>query len=291
MPNVDGPGSGTQKHRRGVRSELDLLGLGITGLLADSPCHYSPLVLVGSPAATSAVLRDIHEHWHGQHADAGGGRSKVLFIDRDRLRRDLEAAAGDGLDGVHRKWTAAELVVIEGIAELTSPQQLATLPHLLDRIDEAGSRIVCSLTQEHGKRCELPAAITSRLEAGLMVTVRDPAGLPTPVEPTQPGPRPTARRILSATARHYDLSTDDLIGSSRRKTVALARGMAMHLTRLLCGESLAVIGRRFSGRDHTTVLHAIRVTQQRIERDAGIASDLEAILSSLGLGSRPSTSR
>lgn len=291
MPNVDGPGSGTPKHRRGVRSELDLLGLGITGLLADEPCHYSPLVLVGSPAATSAVLRDIHEHWHGQHADAGGARSTVLFIDRERLRRDLDAAAGDGLDGVHRKWTAAELVVIEGIGELTSPQQLATLPHLLDRIDEAGRRIVCSLAQEHGKRCELPEAITSRLDAGLTVTVRDPAGLPTPVEPTQPGPRPTARRILSATARHYGLSTDDLIGSSRRRTVALARGMAMHLTRLLCGESLAVIGRRFSGRDHTTVMHAIRVTGQRLEQDPSIAEDLEAILSSLGLGIRPSSRR
>ena len=36
-------------HRRLVRSELDLLGVGITSLLADEPCHYSPLVLVGSP--------------------------------------------------------------------------------------------------------------------------------------------------------------------------------------------------------------------------------------------------
>lgn len=289
MSNVDGPGSGTPKHRRGVRSELDLLGLGITGLLADVPCHYSPLVLVGSPAATSAVLRDIRDHWNSQHTDASVARSQVLFIDRERLKRDLDAAAGDGLDGVHRKWTAAELVVIEGISELTSLQQLATLPHLLDRIDEAGRRVVCSLAQEHGKRCDLPAAITSRLEAGLMVTVRDSAGLSTPTEPTQMGPRPTARRILSATARHYGLSTDDLIGPSRRRTVALARGMAMHLTRLLCGDSLAVIGRRFSGRDHTTVMHAIRVTQQRIERDPGVAADLEAILLNLGMSIRPSS--
>ncbi len=55
----------------------------------------------------------------------------------------------------------------------------------------------------------------------------------------------------------------------------------MYLARQLCGESLTALGHRFSGRDHTTVMHAIRVTQERIECDPGIADDCESILATL----------
>ena len=269
-------------HRRMVRTELDLLGLGITSLLADEPCHYSPLVLVGSPVATSAVLQDIHHHWQRLHNERVAKGVRSLFIDPQRLARDLESAAGDGLDSVHRRWVSAALVLIDGIEQLSSQGQLTALPHLLDRVSESGSRLICSLSQEPGSRGDLTAAITSRLGEGLVVTVRDATGLPAPAEPAAGTPQPTLRRILSATARHYGLMPVDLVGSSRRRTIALARGIAMHLARQLCGESLAGIGRRFNGRDHTTVLHAIRVTQERIERDQVIADDFEAILRALG---------
>ena len=266
-----------------VRTELDLLGLGITGLLADEPCHYSPLVLLGSREATSAVLRDIEHHWRQTHRHAARGHAEVLFLDHERLVRDLDAAAGEHLDDVHRRWTSAELVLIEGIRQLSAPRQFDTLPHLLDRITEAGKRLVCSLAQEPGSHRELPEAITSRLGSGLMVTVRHGMNLTDPDETVPGSPRPSARRILSATARHYGLTTDDIVGPSRRRTVALARGLAMHLCRQLCGESLASIGRRFSGRDHTTVLHALRVTQERVESDPAVTQSLATILVSLGL--------
>lgn len=274
-------------HRRLVRSELDLLGVGITSLLADEPCHYSPLVLVGSPAATSAVLQDIHRHWNDLKSDTSAGKRRILYIDAARLKRELDDASGDALDSVHRRWTTADLVVIDGITQLSAEHHLAVLPHLLDRIDEAGSRLVCSLAQEHGKRTELPEAITSRLGEGLTVTVRSPEGIPTPAEPAVAHPQPTIRRIISATARHFGLQNDDVTGSSRRRTVALARGIAMHLSRQLCGGSLAAIGRRFSDRDHTTVMHAIRVTQERVQRDPAMADDVDAILLSLGFTTRP----
>ena len=265
-----------------VRTELDLLGLGITGLLADEPCHYSPLVLLGSREATSAVLRDIERHWRETHRPAAKGHATVLFLDHARLVRDLEEAAGEQLDDVHGRWTSAELVLIDGIGELSAPRQFDTLPHLLDRITEAGKRLVCSLAQDPRSPRELPEAITSRLGSGLMVTVRH--GMPTVPDETIPGsPKPSARRILSATARHFGLTADDLVGPSRRRTVALARGLAMHLCRQLCGESLASIGRRFSGRDHTTVLHALRVTQERVKSDPVVAQSLTTILVTLGM--------
>ncbi len=276
-------GTATPHRRRMVRTELDLLGLGITGLLADDPCHYSPLVLLGSPEATSAVLRDIERHWLQTHGQSEKHPARVLYLDRERLVRDLNEADGDALDQVHRRWISADLVLIDGIAELSSERHFSTLPHLLDRISEAGRRIVCCLPQPHSGTSELPAAIMSRLGSGLMVTVRHPSHIAFADESTPAGPKPSPRRILSATSRHYGLTMDDLVGASRRRTVALARGLAMHLCRQLCGESLASIGRRFSGRDHTTVLHAIRVTQERIERDPDVSQAFSSILTSLGL--------
>lgn len=282
MRSLTGRGDATGRSRRLVRSELDLLSLGITSLLADDPCHYSPLVLTGAAAATTGLLQDIQQHWQRLQHDRPGNGQRSLLIDPDRLAHDLDAAAGDELDSVHRRWIAAGLVLIDGIAQLSAEHHFDALPHLLDRINEAGSRVVCSLPHEPQRRGDLPEPVASRLRAGLVITVRDVTVRSVTVDAAAGNLQPTIRRILSATARHYGLVPDDLVGSSRRRTVAVARGIAMHLARELCGESLAAIGRRFSGRDHTTVMHAIRVTQERIEGDPGLAQDCDAILAALG---------
>jgi chromosomal replication initiator protein len=63
--------------------------------------------------------------------------------------------------------------------------------------------------------------------------------------------------IQRAVAAHYYLSTDDLEGRRRRRTIVLARHVAMYLCRELTEASLSEIGEAFH-RDHTTVLHAVR---------------------------------
>lgn len=267
--------------------ELDLLGLGIAGLLADEPCHYSPLVVVGPPASTTACLEDIARHWGSLHGPgrhgADGRREAARFIGPDTLAADLEAAAGDKLDSIHRSWTRPRLLLIDGTRGFGGPRfnrrQLDVLPHLLDRVAEAGNRLVVGLSRGRGQP-QLPEPMASRLEAGLVVTLPDATA--SSLRSSQLGdaaaPRLTPRRILNATAAHFGLATADLIGPSRRRTAAVARGIAMHLIRELCGESLAAIGGHFGGRDHTTVLHALRVTRHRCEHDAGLAADLSGIV-------------
>jgi chromosomal replication initiator protein len=63
--------------------------------------------------------------------------------------------------------------------------------------------------------------------------------------------------IQRAVAAHYNLGTEDLEGLRRRRTIVLARHVAMYLCRVLTEASLAEIGEAFN-RDHTTVLHAVR---------------------------------
>ncbi len=78
---------------------------------------------------------------------------------------------------------------------------------------------------------------------------------------------PTIERIQAATAAQFGLTTQDMLAADRRPQVALARQVAMYLARELTGESLPAIGRRFGGRNHSTVLHACRRVERAIERE------------------------
>jgi chromosomal replication initiator protein len=73
---------------------------------------------------------------------------------------------------------------------------------------------------------------------------------------------PQLREIARLTARHFSLKLSDLRSTSRRQAVVRARGVAIYLARHLTSDSLETIGRYFGGRDHTTVLHACRKTEE-----------------------------
>ncbi|MGO9963430.1 MAG: chromosomal replication initiator protein DnaA [Acidimicrobiales bacterium] len=67
----------------------------------------------------------------------------------------------------------------------------------------------------------------------------------------------TAGQILEISARHFGFSVEELIGPSRRRPLVIARQIAMYLFRELTDFSYPAIGREFSDRDHTTVIHAV----------------------------------
>lgn len=73
---------------------------------------------------------------------------------------------------------------------------------------------------------------------------------------------PSMADIAKAVARRFKLKTSDLKSSTRRQQVVRARALAMFLGRQLTDASLQQIGEFFGGRDHTTVLHACRKTEQ-----------------------------
>jgi chromosomal replication initiator protein len=81
--------------------------------------------------------------------------------------------------------------------------------------------------------------------------------------------------IQMAACRHFGLSPEEILSPSRAARVAWPRQVAMYLARELTNESLPAIGRHFGGRDHTTVLHALRRTQQRILADAASRKAVE----------------
>jgi chromosomal replication initiator protein len=83
--------------------------------------------------------------------------------------------------------------------------------------------------------------------------------------------------IQRVVARHFNVSKADLLSSRRTRTIVRPRQIAMYLAKVLTPRSLPEIGRRFGGRDHTTVLHAVRKIEELIEGDKALADEIELL--------------
>ena len=89
--------------------------------------------------------------------------------------------------------------------------------------------------------------------------------------------RITVDDIQKATAEHYGMKQSDLISERRNRAIARPRQAAMWLAKQLTTRSLPDIGRRFGGRDHTTVLHAVRRIEELKAGDPALTQDLETL--------------
>ncbi len=93
--------------------------------------------------------------------------------------------------------------------------------------------------------------------------------------------RVTVDIIQKTVAEHYALKQADLLSERRARAVARPRQVAMWLAKQITTRSLPDIGRRFGGRDHTTVLHAVRRIEALKAEDPAIARDTEVLLRKL----------
>jgi chromosomal replication initiator protein len=83
--------------------------------------------------------------------------------------------------------------------------------------------------------------------------------------------------IQRVVARQYNVSRADLLSSRRTANVVRPRQVAMYLAKTLTLRSLPEIGRRFGGRDHTTVLHAVRKIENLVNKDLSLAEEIEVL--------------
>jgi chromosomal replication initiator protein len=86
--------------------------------------------------------------------------------------------------------------------------------------------------------------------------------------------RITVQQIMDAVTKYYNVRSSDLQSKKRHKSIAFPRQVCMYLARRHTRYSLEEIGGYFGGRDHTTVLHAVRTVDQDCNEDKSIASQL-----------------
>src|SRR6266699_2956293 len=96
------------------------------------------------------------------------------------------------------------------------------------------------------------------------------------IRPQEPR-RVKIEEIQRIVARQYNVSRADLLSSRRTANVVRPRQVAMYLAKTLTLRSLPEIGRRFGGRDHTTVLHAVRKIETLVGNDTATADEVELL--------------
>lgn len=89
--------------------------------------------------------------------------------------------------------------------------------------------------------------------------------------------RVTIDEIQKKVAEYYSIRISDMHSPRRARTVARPRQVAMYLTKILTTRSLPEIGRKFGGRDHTTVLHAVKKIEELMGEDKTICEDIELL--------------
>ena len=89
--------------------------------------------------------------------------------------------------------------------------------------------------------------------------------------------RISIEEIQKRVAEHFNIRVSDMHSARRARAVARPRQVAMYLAKQLTSRSLPEIGRKFGGRDHTTVMHAVKKVEQLSKSDAGFAEDVELL--------------
>ena len=89
--------------------------------------------------------------------------------------------------------------------------------------------------------------------------------------------RVTIEEIQKRVAEHFNIRIADMHSARRARAVARPRQVAMYLAKQLTSRSLPEIGRKFGGRDHTTVMHAVRKIEELREVDSTFAEDIDLL--------------
>ena len=143
----------------------------------------------------------------------------------------------------------------------------AVLEHLVDRTPG-------SMRELEGAVTTLAAVSGGRLSS---LTVEDTQKLLGAALRGGPERRITVDEIQKTVSEHFNLKQADLLSERRTRSVARPRQIAMYLCKQHTTRSYPDIGRRFGGRDHTTVLHGVRKIDSLLATDEQIARDVETL--------------
>ncbi|MEL6746293.1 MAG: helix-turn-helix domain-containing protein, partial [Pseudomonadota bacterium] len=83
--------------------------------------------------------------------------------------------------------------------------------------------------------------------------------------------------IIKLVSKHYGVTRTDILSQRRHRSIVKPRQIAMYLAKNLTSRSLPEIGRRIGGRDHTTVLHAVRKIDRELGSDATLGEEVEEL--------------
>jgi chromosomal replication initiator protein len=236
---------------------------------------------IGGKASTQEEL------FHTLTALIEDGKRVVLTSDRPpaalteveaRLRSHLGAGLVCAIEPADR---SLRLGVLQRKLEVLAQRQPIDLPAGPEVLQFLAERTPGSIRELEGALNTLVASAGSRLSR---LTVEEAQTLLQPNLRGGPERRITVDEIQKMTAEHYSMKQADLLSDRRARAVARPRQVAMYLCKHNTTRSYPDIGRRFGGKDHTTVIHAVRRIEELIGKDDQIARDVETLTQKLRAG-------
>lgn len=208
------------------------------------------------------------------------GKRVVLSSDRPpsalaeveaRLRSHLASGLVCAVESADRQ---LRFGIVQRKLEQLARRQPVDLPVRPEIVQFLADRVPGSIRELEGAINTLVAGAGQRLSK---LTVEEAQALMQPNLRGGVERRITVDEIQKVTAEYYQLKQADLLSERRTRAVARPRQVAMWLCKQHTTRSYPDIGRRFGGRDHTTVLHAVRKIEELIGTDDKIAADTEAL--------------
>ena len=139
------------------------------------------------------------------------------------------------------------------------------LEYLAEHLTESGRELDGAMTRLHA---------TSQ-HAGTPITVESAElWMKDLVRGNSPRP-PKVEDILRVISKHFGVSKHDILSQRRHRSIVWPRQIGMFLAKQMTARSLPEIGRRFGGRDHTTVLHAIRKIEGELKSNSRLRAEIE----------------
>ncbi|MDA3904306.1 MAG: chromosomal replication initiator protein DnaA [Desulfuromusa sp.] len=93
----------------------------------------------------------------------------------------------------------------------------------------------------------------------------------------------TIDKIQKKIADHYQIKTIELKSSKRLKNIVFPRQVAMYICRKLTNLSYPEIGNKFGGKDHSTIIHAVKKIERTMKEDLQIKTTIDKIIENLSL--------
>jgi chromosomal replication initiator protein len=230
------------------------------------------VLLIDDVQFLASKVKTEEEFFHTFNALYESGSQLVLTC--DRLPRDLEALE----DRLRERFEAG---LVTAIAPPDPPTRLTVLRKRVqhDGIQLDDEDVLTLIADRVPTNVRALEGALIRVVAYASLTGR-PVSAPLAAEvlgdlyrPRSPAPgtgrddRQTIERIVELSAETFGFTVEEILSHDRRPALASARQVAMYLAREHTGETLPAIGRRFGGRNHTTVMHACRRTAERLARD------------------------
>ncbi len=244
------------------------------------------------------VIDDIHflskreqsqeEFFHTFNALYQAGRQVVLSSDAapsdiPDLEERLTSRFNCGLVArVDRPCFETRVSILKTKAKVLGLEVPEDVPaYIAARIDSNIRELEGALTRVRGLAAAMDAPISLELaKAAIAADAGD----------NRPAGQPNIQNIVEAVTRFYDVKLTDLLSKRRHKSIALPRQICMWLARKHTRFSLEEIGGYFGGRDHTTVMHAIRTIDARCRVDQRLSGDVERLESDLSREPAPQAS-